>query len=82
MSFRDAVSRGWKLGACANSDKHRRLCGDGDLRTTAFGKEGGLTRVLSLSLDCASIAKALQGRYTSAMTAESLVSFLCTNEET
>jgi hypothetical protein len=78
--LRDAVSRGWKMGVCANSDEHRGRCGGGVPGTAVFGTKGGLTGVLSESLDRVSVGKALRARHTFATTGEQLVGLLSTND--
>lgn len=76
--LRDAVSRGWKLGVCANSDEHRGRCGGGVPGTAVFGTKGGLTGVLSQSLERAAVGTALRARHTFATTGERLVGLLST----
>ncbi|KPM44509.1 hypothetical protein AK830_g2022 [Neonectria ditissima] len=71
--LRDAVKRGWKLGVSANSDEHRGRCGGGVPGTAVFGTKGGLTGVLSDSLERADVAKTLRARRTFATTGERLV---------
>jgi hypothetical protein len=77
--LRDAVRRGWKMGVCANSDEHRGRCGGGVPGTAVFGTKGGLTGVLSESLDRVSVGKALRARHTFATTGERLVGLLTTD---
>ncbi|PMD53929.1 uncharacterized protein K444DRAFT_667616 [Hyaloscypha bicolor E] len=76
--LRDAVKRGWKMGVCANSDEHRGRCGGGVPGTAVFGTKGGLTGVLSQSLDRVAVGKALRARNTFATTGERLVGLLST----
>ncbi|KAK1756400.1 hypothetical protein QBC47DRAFT_444908 [Echria macrotheca] len=68
--LRDAVSRGWKLGVCANSDEHRGRCGGGVPGTAVFGVRGGLTGVIAESVDRKHIAEALRARRTFATTGD------------
>jgi hypothetical protein len=77
--LRDAVNRGWKLGVCANSDEHRGRCGGGVPGTAVFGTKGGLTGVLSKTLDRVSVGEALRARHTFATTGERLVGLLSTD---
>jgi hypothetical protein len=76
--LRDAVKRGWKLGVSANSDEHRGRCGGGVPGTAVFGTKGGLTGVLSESLDWKSVAETLRARRTFATTGERLVGIVQT----
>jgi hypothetical protein len=76
--LRDAVQRGWKMGVCANSDEHRGRCGGGVPGTAVFGTKGGITGVLSRSLERVAVAKALRARNTFATTGERLVGLLST----
>ncbi|KAE9370958.1 hypothetical protein N431DRAFT_546651 [Stipitochalara longipes BDJ] len=76
--LRDAVQRGWKIGVCANSDEHRGRCGGGVPGTAVFGTKGGLTGVLSQSLERVAVGKALRARHTFATTGERLVGLLST----
>ncbi len=43
--YADALSRGYRLGAAANSDEHQGRCGGGVPGTAVFGCRGGLTGV-------------------------------------
>ena len=74
--LRDAISRGWRLGVCANSDEHRGRCGGGVPGTAVFGTKGGLTGVLSSHLERAAVGTALRARHTFATTGERLVGLL------
>jgi hypothetical protein len=76
--LRDAVQRGWKMGVCANSDEHRGRCGGGVPGTAVFGTKGGITGVLSRSLERVAVGKALKARNTFATTGERLVGLLST----
>ncbi len=71
--LQDAVRRGWKMGVCANSDEHRGRCGGGVPGTAVFGTKGGLTGVLSDSLNSATVARSLRARHTFATSGERLV---------
>jgi hypothetical protein len=77
--LKDAVSRGWKMGVCANSDEHRGRCGGGVPGTAVFGTKGGLTGVLATSLDRKPVAEALTQRRTFATTGERLAAILYTD---
>lgn len=76
--LRDAVQRGWKMGVCANSDEHRGRCGGGVPGTAVFGTKGGITGVLSQSLERVAVGKALRARNTFATTGERLVGLIST----
>jgi len=76
--LQDAVKRGWKMGVCANSDEHRGRCGGGVPGTAVFGTKGGITGVLSPSLERVAVGKALRARNTFATTGERLVGLLST----
>ncbi|KAF2675505.1 hypothetical protein BT63DRAFT_436388 [Microthyrium microscopicum] len=78
--LKDAVSRGWKMGVCANSDEHRGRCGGGVPGTAVFGTKGGLTGVLAPSLNRKSVAEALRSRRTFATTGERLAGLLYTDD--
>lgn len=78
--LKDAVSRGWKLGVCANSDEHRGRCGGGVPGTAVFGTKGGLTGVLAPSLERKSVADSLRQRRTFATTGERLAALLYTDD--
>jgi hypothetical protein len=77
--LRDAVQRGWKMGVCANSDEHRGRCGGGVPGTAVFGTKGGITGVLSQSLERVAVGSALRARRTFATTGERLVGLLSTD---
>ncbi|KAN0105952.1 hypothetical protein V8E51_008828 [Hyaloscypha variabilis] len=76
--LQDAVKRGWKMGVCANSDEHRGRCGGGVPGTAVFGTKGGITGVLSQSLERVAVGKALRARNTFATTGERLIGLLFT----
>ena len=76
--LQDAVRRGWKLGVCANSDKHHGRCGGGVPGTAVFGTRGGLTGILSPELERSSVAGALRARHTFATTGQRLVGLVST----
>jgi hypothetical protein len=78
--LKNAVSRGWKMGVCANSDEHRGRCGGGVPGTAVFGTKGGLTGVLAPSLDRQSVADTLRKRRTFATTGERLAALLYTDD--
>jgi hypothetical protein len=78
--LRDAVSREWKMGVCANSDEHRGRCGGGVPGSAVFGTKGGLTGVLAGSLERNEVAAALRARRTFATTGERLVGLLSTDD--
>jgi hypothetical protein len=77
--LRDAIKRGWKMGVCANSDEHRGRCGGGVPGTAVFGTKGGLTGVLSNTVDRVELARALRARRTFATTGERLVGLSSTD---
>ncbi|QFY44526.1 hypothetical protein F6R98_19405 [Candidatus Methylospira mobilis] len=68
--YADALSRGYRMGAAANSDEHQGRCGGGVPATAVFGSRGGLTGVLAESFDRESVARALRARRTFATTGE------------
>jgi hypothetical protein len=78
--LKDAVARGWKMGVCANSDEHRGRCGGGVPGTAVFGTKGGLTGILSSSLERQTVAEALRSRRTFATTGERLAALLYTDD--
>jgi Protein of unknown function (DUF3604) len=71
--YADALSRGYRLGAAANSDEHQGRCGGGVPGTAVFGSRGGLTGVFAERFDRASVARALRARRTFATTGERTV---------
>lgn len=74
--LQDAVTRGWKMGVCANSDEHRGRCGGGVPGTAVFGTRGGVTGVLGGELERGAVGRALRARRTFATTGERLVGLL------
>jgi len=68
--YQDVIARGYKLGACANSDEHRGRPAGGPPGVQVFGVRGGLTGVFAENLDRASIGAALRARHTFATTGE------------
>ncbi|SDU12360.1 hypothetical protein SAMN05444156_2095 [Verrucomicrobium sp. GAS474] len=74
--YRDALSRGWQLGASAAGDEHRGRPGGGAPGVSVFGARGGLTGILSEKLERADIAAALRARHTWATTGERNVALL------
>ncbi|WP_455923097.1 hypothetical protein [Pseudomonas putida] len=68
--YAEALQRGYRVGAAANSDEHQGRCGGGVPATAVFGSRGGLTGVLSHGFDRASVGKALRARRTFATTGE------------
>lgn len=71
--YQEAMARGYKLGASANSDEHRGRCGGGVPGTAVFGTKGGLTGIVAPALSREGIARALRARHTFATTGERLV---------
>ncbi|WP_416423955.1 hypothetical protein RAM80_29685 [Pseudomonas sp. App30] len=68
--YAEALQRGYRVGAAANSDEHQGRCGGGVPATAVFGSRGGLTGVLASGFDRASVGKALRARRTFATTGE------------
>ncbi|MFZ6774396.1 hypothetical protein ACO0LB_16955 [Undibacterium sp. SXout7W] len=68
--YQDVISRGYKIGVAASGDEHRGRPGGGPPGTQVFGVYGGLTGVLSDTLDRQSIGRALRARHTWATTGE------------
>jgi len=68
--YRDVIARGYKLGVAASGDEHRGRPGGGAPGVSVFGVHGGLTGVLSDSLDRRSVGRALRARHTWATTGE------------
>ncbi len=58
----EAFRRGYRIGICANSDGHKCRPGASYPGATQFGSLGGLTCLLSQSLDREGIFEALQAR--------------------
>ncbi len=78
--YQDAISRGYKVGVCANGDEHRGRCGGGVPGTAVFGVNGGVTGILAPSLTKTAINQALRSRHTWATTGERIVALLWCNE--
>jgi len=68
--YAEALQRGYRVGAAANSDEHQGRCGGGVPATAVFGSRGGLTGVLAKQFDREGVAKALRARHTFATTGE------------
>lgn len=68
--YAEALERGYRLGAAANSDEHQGRCGGGVPATAVFGSRGGLTGVLAECFDRKGVATALRARHTFATTGE------------
>jgi hypothetical protein len=68
--YAEALQRGYRVGAAANSDEHQGRCGGGVPATAVFGSRGGLTGVLATQFDREGVAKALRARHTFATTGE------------
>ncbi|WP_426115240.1 hypothetical protein [Pseudomonas sp. DSP3-2-2] len=68
--YAEALQRGYRVGAAANSDEHQGRCGGGVPATAVFGSRGGLTGVLSSGFDRKSVGQALRARRTFATTGE------------
>lgn len=68
--YAEALQRGYRVGAAANSDEHQGRCGGGVPATAVFGSRGGLTGVIAETFDRAGVGKALRARHTFATTGE------------
>lgn len=68
--YAEALARGYRLGASANSDEHQGRCGGGVPATAVFGSRGGLTGVLAEQFSRQGVGKALRARHTFATTGE------------
>jgi hypothetical protein len=68
--YADALARGYRVGASANSDEHQGRCGGGVPATAVFGSRGGLTGVLASRFDRQGVGQALRARRTFATTGE------------
>lgn len=68
--YAEALQRGYRVGAAANSDEHQGRCGGGVPATAVFGSRGGLTGVIAERFDRAGVGKALRARHTFATTGE------------
>jgi len=74
--FRDALARGYRLGASASGDEHRGRPGGSAPGASIFGVRGGLTGVLAPGLNRRDVAEALRRRHTWATTGERNVALL------
>jgi len=74
--FQEALAKGYKLGASASGDEHRGRPGGGAPGASIFGVHGGLTGIISGSLNRPEIAHALRARHTWATTGERNVALL------
>jgi hypothetical protein len=74
--FREALARGYRLGASASGDEHRGRPGGGAPGASIFGVRGGLTGVLAPGLNRRDVAEALRRRHTWATTGERNVALL------
>lgn len=68
--YAEALARGYRVGASANSDEHQGRCGGGVPATAVFGSRGGLTGVLATRFDRQGVGQALRARRTFATTGE------------
>ncbi|MCE4553386.1 DUF3604 domain-containing protein [Pelomonas cellulosilytica] len=68
--YAEALARGYRVGAVANSDEHQGRCGGGVPATAVFGSRGGLTGVLAARFDRQAVGQALRARRTFATTGE------------
>ncbi len=68
--YAEALARGYRVGAVANSDEHQGRCGGGVPATAVFGSRGGLTGVLAARFDRQGVGQALRARRTFATTGE------------
>ena len=68
--YAEALERGYRVGASANSDEHQGRCGGGVPATAVFGSRGGLTGVLAQQFSRKGVAQALRARHTFATTGE------------
>lgn len=68
--YAEALARGYRVGAVANSDEHQGRCGGGVPATAVFGSRGGLTGVLATRFDRQGVGQALRARRTFATTGE------------
>lgn len=59
----EALSRGYRVGICANSDGHKCRPGASYPGASTFGSYGGLTCVLASALDRESVIEALKARH-------------------
>ncbi|SMC29605.1 Protein of unknown function [Andreprevotia lacus DSM 23236] len=68
--YAEALERGYRMGAAANSDEHQGRCGGGVPATAVFGSRGGLTGVLATRFEREAVGQALRARRTFATTGE------------
>ncbi|RSZ59837.1 hypothetical protein HF313_13985 [Massilia atriviolacea] len=68
--YAEALQKGYRMGAAANSDEHQGRCGGGVPATAVFGSRGGLTGVIADRFDREGVATALRARRTFATTGE------------
>jgi hypothetical protein len=68
--YRDVIARGYQLGVAASGDEHRGRPGGGAPGVNVFGVHGGLTGVLSETLDRRAVGEALRARRTWATSGE------------
>lgn len=80
--YAEALERGYRLGASANSDEHQGRCGGGVPGTAVFGSRGGLTGVLAERFTRQGVAQALRSRHTFATTGERSYALLQYHDET
>ena len=78
--YRDALARGYRVGASASGDEHRGRPGGGAPGASIFGVRGGLTGVLAPALTRRDVAEALRSRHTWATTGERNVALLSCGE--
>ena len=79
--YAEALQRGYRVGAAANSDEHQGRCGGGVPATAVFGSRGGLTGVIAENFDRAGVGKALRARHTFATTGERSYALLRLGEQ-
>jgi hypothetical protein len=77
--YREALSRGARVGASGAGDEHRGRPGGGAPGASTFGVRGGLTGVISDGLDRSALGQALRSRHTWATTGERHVALLSTD---
>ncbi|GAA0766193.1 hypothetical protein LRH25_08450 [Ideonella azotifigens] len=68
--YAEALERGYRVGAAANSDEHQGRCGGGVPATAVFGSRGGMTGVLAERFDRDGVGQALRARRTFATIGE------------
>lgn len=79
--YAEALQRGYRVGAAANSDEHQGRCGAGVPATAVFGSRGGLTGVIAERFDRAAVGQALRARHTFATTGERTYGLLRLGEQ-